>query len=79
MIYSQAELREHPVADKVGDEFCDVTVRAPGLHLLLLGHEVAKVGNPGSDGQPDAVHEGGDGGERPSDDRVKRQDYGAQR
>lgn len=81
MIHSQVELCElhaHRLVDQVPDGVGDVPARAPGLHPVFLGHEVAQVGQPGGDGKPDAVHECGDGCQGAADDGVQDEDKRAE-
>lgn len=81
VLQSQVELRElfaHCVADQVADEAGDVPARAADHLLVLLGYEAAEVGQPGGDGKPDAVYQGGEGGEGPADDGVYSEDDAAE-
>lgn len=81
VVYSQIELCKlcaHHVADHVADVLGDVSPRAPGLLFLFLRYDMPKVRQPGGDGKPDAVHEGGDGGQGPADDGVQREHYAAE-
>lgn len=62
---SQVEIRKlcaHRLAYQVADSVGDVSVGAAGLVSVFLRHEMAKVGQAGGNGKPDAVHQGGDGG-----------------
>lgn len=79
--HSQVELCKlcaHHVADHVADVLGDVSPWAPRLLFLFLRDDMAKVRQPGGDGKPDAVHEGGDGGQGPADDGVQREHYAAE-
>lgn len=81
MVHSQVEVCE-PCANRFADHVTDVLgyipARPPGPLPVLLGHEVAEVGQPGGDGEPDAVDEGRDGGQGPAHEGVQREDYAAE-
>lgn len=65
MVRSQVKICElvaQRLANQMADGVCDVSAWAAGPLSLLLGHEVAKVGQPGGNGKPNAIHEGGDCG-----------------
>lgn len=81
VVHSQVELCElcaHQIADHVADVVGDVSPRAPGLVFLFIRYDMPKVRQPGGDGKPDAVHEGGDGGQGPADNGVQREHYAAE-
>lgn len=78
---SQVELCElcaHHIADHVANMVGDVSTRAPGFLSLFIRDDMAKISQPGGDGKPDAVHEGGDGGQGPADNGVQREHYAAE-
>ena len=58
------------LADDVVKALGDMPTRAAGLLLCLLGRELTEVGQAGGDGEPDAVHDGGDGGQCAADEGV---------
>lgn len=79
--HSQVELCElcaHHIADHVADVVGNVSTRAPGFLSLFIRDDMAKISQPGGDGKPDAVHEGGDGGQGPADNGVQREHYAAE-
>lgn len=81
VVYSQVELCElcaHHIADHVADVVGNVSTRAPGFFSLFIRDDMAKISQPGGDGKPDAVHEGGDGGQGPADNGVQREHYAAE-
>lgn len=72
------ELVAQHLANQMANGVGDVPAWPAGPLFLFLGHEVAEVGNAGGNGKPDAVHEGGDRGQGPTDDGVEGEDYGAE-
>lgn len=81
VVHSQVELCElcaHHIADHVADVVGNVSTRAPGFLSLFIRDDMAKISQPGGDGKPDAVHEGGDGGQGPADNGVQREHYAAE-
>lgn len=71
---SRVEIRELVVqnlTDEMTDGLGDVPTWAAGPLSLFFGRKVAKVGNPGGNGEPDPIHQSGDRGQGPANNSVQ--------